>query len=310
MKKVFMSVILAVMLAANILGCADNSNEKINIIVPNGITLIAVGGLINTQDINIENVEGPDLLISAMTSKSHQVIIAPLNVGAKLYMKGQSSYKLAAMLTYGNLYIVSKKASTLNSLADLEGKQIMAFGQNATPDIILKAALQSQNINCGIEYQSGVSEVIPFFKNDDYKYALVAEPVLSQLQIKQNIDLNIIDLQEILKDEIASIPQAGVFINPDSQNIAMINTFLDNLKDNVVSLNASPEDYANDILPKHKFFENLTKEVIVSAIQSGRVIDYLKAKDNTDIAAGYFGLLNTYNSNILGGEVPDSNFYY
>ena len=55
--------------------CTNNEKSEIKILVPNGTPFIAVGDLVD--QIEIESVAGPDLLIAGMISKSHDIIIAP-----------------------------------------------------------------------------------------------------------------------------------------------------------------------------------------------------------------------------------------
>jgi NitT/TauT family transport system substrate-binding protein len=312
MKKVLSFVLFLVISLSSVftLACAKES-DKVKVMVPNGITLIAWGGLYDNRDVEIDNVNGPDLLSTAFASSSHDIIVAPLNLGAKLYNNSNTKYKLDSMITFGNLFIVFKDNVSLDdTLQDLKGKKLIAFGQNATPDIILQAALTSKGItgDCEIEYQSGVSDVVAFFKNGDYDYALVAEPVLSQLK-NMGLNLNIVDLQEVLKSDMDSIPQAGVFINSQSKNINKINQILKELKINIEHLNANPQDYAQDIIKHHEYFKNITSEVIASAIQSGDIIDYKKAKDNKPVLEAYFQLLIDQNKNLLGDQ-PSDDFYY
>lgn len=312
MKRLLSFVLLLVMTLSSVLmlSCAKDA-DKVKVMVPNGVTLIAWGGLFDNNNVEIENVDGPSLLSGAFASQSHDIIVAPLNLGAKLYNAGNTKYQLDSMITFGNLYIVSKDGAALDdSLKDLEDKTLLAFGQNATPSIILEAALK--NINCTIEYKNSVSEVVPFFvdtKEYSYDYAVVAEPVLSQLQINRGLNLNIVDLQEVFDSGMDLIPQAGVFVNPESKKLNKINQVLKALKDNINHLNQKPSEYAQEITKYHKSFENLTNEVIASAIQSGNVIDYKKAKDNKEVLEAYFDLLINQNKNLLN-KLPEDGFYY
>lgn len=313
MKRIlsFALLVVVALTSALLLSC-DKSTDKVKVLVPNGITLIAWGGLYDNPDVEIENIDGPDNLTVALAQGSYDIVVAPLNVGAKLYNNGQTKFKLDSLLTFGNNYIVSKEGVSLDkTLKDLEGKKLIAFGQNATPGIILRAALSAKGVqNCDVSYQNSVNEVVGLFTvNKEYDYALVAEPVLSQLQIKKGLKLNIVDLQEVLQSEMDSIPQAGVFVNPESKNINKVNKVLKALKSNIESLNEKPEEYAEKIVNYNEFFENISKEVIASAVQNGKVIDYKKAKDNKAVLKAYFELLINQNKNLLD-KLPDDSFYY
>ncbi|HEY8443733.1 MAG TPA: hypothetical protein VIL24_02930 [Clostridia bacterium] len=312
MKKVLSFVLLLVVALSGVFltSCGETSQAKM--LVPNGITLIAVGGLYDNPDIKIENVDGPDNLQVELMKKNYDIIIAPLNLGAKLYNAGKSVYKLDAMITFGNVYIVSKGAALDETLSSLAGKKIIAFGQNATPGIVLRAALKAKGVEADeIVYQNSVQEVVGLFtgENSEYDYALVAEPVLSQLTLKKKLSLIRVDLQEVLETEMEAIPQAGVFVNSESKRRKIINQVLGELKSNIQNLNQNPEEYAEKIVEYHEQFKALSKEVITSAIQNGNVIDYKKAKDNKDVLEKYFDLLISQNKNLLDKK-PEESFYF
>ncbi|HEY8423692.1 MAG TPA: hypothetical protein VIL23_02910, partial [Clostridia bacterium] len=132
MKRIlsFALLVVVALTSALLLSC-DKSTDKVKVLVPNGITLIAWGGLYDNPDVEIENIDGPDNLTVALAQGSYDIVVAPLNVGAKLYNDGQTKFKLDSLLTFGNNYIVSKEGVSLDkTLKDLEGKKLIAFGQN------------------------------------------------------------------------------------------------------------------------------------------------------------------------------------
>jgi len=315
MKKIIIIIILTLILV----GCdTDKANTKIKVLVPYGSTLIAIGQLLDLDDVSIEVVSGPNLLMSAMTSETHDVIIAPLNLGTSLYISKGSNYKLESILTIGNSYIVSRENVQLDSMYDLEDKDILAYGQSAVPDIILKSALILNDISSTITYQASADQVIPFFIcnteniNDlscnPPKYILSTEPMISKIEIEYKTELNILDLQELLKDEVTVVPQAAIFINADSRKLSKINSLIEKIQLNVHTLNENPTLYASNIINKHSYFKNLTEEVIAKSIPRSN-ITYIKASENKQIIIDFYTYLNYHNSNILGGKTPDEGFY-
>lgn len=314
-----MKKILILLIGLMLVGCGSRKIENnVSVLVPSGIPLLAVGNLIGTNNVTIEDVNNPTLLVAAMTSKSHDVIVAPLNLGAKAFIEGGSDYQLAGILTFGNTYVITRKTHALNSVTDLSGKSLMAYGQNSTPDIVLKAALATESVTANISYQANVNLVLPFFlsntsdpndeSNCDYPFILAAEPVISVLETNYSLELNILDLQETLGSEIARIPQAGVFVNPDGAYPEDIAVFLELLEKNSEELNDDPEAYATATVEKHAYFTNLTAETIVKAIPRSN-IEYVTVSGDEAFLADYYALLNEHNPGILGGAVPEEGFY-
>ena len=123
----------------------------------------------------------------------------------------------------GNSFLVCKKEKSVESLKDLEGKKIAAYGQNTAPDIVLKAALEAKGVDVTkIEfvYENSVQDVLTnrLIADSTVDYVLCAEPVISKIEISLKAkvgEISKIDLQNELNDELSLIPQAGIFVNKE-----------------------------------------------------------------------------------------------
>lgn len=314
MKKILMATLLTLFLVA----CSNTKNSDINILVPNGTPFIAIGGLIGEEDIIIEAVSGPDLLVSGLISKSHDIIIAPINLGAKVYASGSINYQLDSIITYGSNYIVSRKKDELNHISDLHEKALMAYGRGSIPDIILRKALSINHTYVDITYQNGMDQIIPFFVSnpDDPNYVtdstpqyiLCAEPIISKLEIEYQMDLNIYPLQDNIFSYIKSIPQAAIFVNKESNKIKDINKTLIKIEENILYLNNDPENYSDKIVNLHQYFKNLKANIIAQSIPRSN-IGFDKAIENQDYINSFFSILNDYNPELIGNKIPDKDFY-
>lgn len=297
MKKIVV-IIMIFMLA----GCSAKSSEKIEVILPNGTPYIALGAV---DSINVTNVNGPDLLSAAFvnTDKTYDMIVAPLNLGAKLYITGASNYELAAVITSNNNYIVSR--NQMDSVSDLEGKTIMAYGENKTPGIALEKTLDDNNVNVTIDYKGSVMDIVPFFVADNAstpEYILMAEPVLSNLSLQFGLeDLHVLDLSDELDLDIL---QAGIFVKPNIE----YDSVLKDIKDNITYLNDNVTNYANELITKDDYFVNLGVELLIESIPKCSIV-YMDAKINKTAIENYFNVLNDYNTNLLNGVVPNEGFY-
>lgn len=72
------------------------------------------------------------------------IVILPVNAATKLYKKGGSSYKMAAVLTHGNLYVMSTEKIEIEDLVD---KTVGVIGQGLVPDLTFKAVLKARGIS-------------------------------------------------------------------------------------------------------------------------------------------------------------------
>lgn len=303
MKKLLLSTLIAL---SGLSLAACGKKEEIKVLTPSGTPLMSIGGLIGKNGINIESVNGPENLITGLSTKSHDIIIAPLTAGAKLSIAGKSQYKLEAVVTTNNTYIISKGNTTLTNISDLSGKKIIAYGQNNTPDIALKNALKTNNIadsQVEITYEADVTTATStFMGGSDYDYCLIAEPQVTALKEK-GAKLNVLDLKDYMS---TTIYQAGIFVNPDA-NQKRCNEVIKDIKSNIEYLNDKPAEYAKKVLDKNQFFNKMGETVLAKSIPNAN-IDFIKASDNKTSINAYFTEVNNYNNKILNGMVTDE-FY-
>lgn len=216
MKK-FIALLLMVSFALT--GCGSPKEEKsVKILTPNGATALSLVGVYKdvTEKGEIKIVEGSELISSELVKKDsdYDAIIAPINLGCQLIAKGQTDYKLAGVVTWGNLYLVENETVTNNELA--------AFGEKAVPGKIFNLVKDASDImkNAKVTYYNAVSDVQAQVLAGKCQYALMAEPAATATitKAKQNgTTLKIIaSLQELYQTHTGSkeigYPQAAIFV--------------------------------------------------------------------------------------------------
>lgn len=277
--------------------------KEIKLITPYGTPYLAIGGLIGTENLTIEAVNGPANLQTALVSGSHDIVIAPVNLGSKLYNAGKSAYQMAAVLTMNNAYIVTKAENKLDGLSDLSGQKVLAFGQTGIPGSLLtKLYTDNSNLNINdVDFtQASSAAVYSLFAggSSDAKYALMSEPEISKLVLNDKIEVKTLDLCELLGIEVA---QACVYINLNSENIEDVNKVLALISNNIKSLNENPTAYADKVIPLDRTFEAMGKEIIVRSIPLTNIV-YKNAKDSKAEITTILSL--------LGVASPKDEFYY
>ena len=255
-----------------------------------------------------KSTKSTENLQSALSSGSHDIVIAPINLGAKLYLTEKSNYQIGAVITTNNAYIVTKASNKLDGIEDLIGKNVVGFGKAGVPGNLLKHLYYSneQLDNSVVEnndnWYSSSAEVYGLFKGGTVEYALMSEPEISKLRLVDKIEVNVLDLCELLEIEI--VPQACVFVNPRSTKQEQIKNTLKLIEDNIKSLNENPKMYANKIIPLHKYFQSTGEEVIANCIPSIS-ISYIEANSIQDEILDILLLLDPTSS-----KIPDEKFYY
>lgn len=258
---------------------------------------------------DIDSVVGTDPLVAAFGSGSHDIIYAPTNLGAKLISTGLD-YQFAAAVVWGNLYLASTGYDQF-SLSDLEGKEIIAFGQNATPDVVLQTVLEGVDFDemPTITYVDSVSQAQADIITDPTKIVLMAEPALSVLGLPTKLGdaLDVIDLQDewAALTGTSSYPMAGIFVKSDLDKDA-VNAYLEAVEISVEEANAHPSDVAQMAVDLDYGFP---LGVLIEAIPRSN-LDYKDALESKDALELYFGYIIDLNPALIGGALPEDHFYY
>lgn len=302
-------ILIVIMIFSTILavGCSDEkeNEKKYSIILPAGTPLIALGDLIDNPNFDFTIVNGQDPLLTAFTQNEYDLIIAPINLGAKLFISETSQYKMKAIITTNNTYLISK--NEINSINDLSNKKVLAFGNGSAPALALSCALDINKIDCEVNYKNSAADVITMYTslNDDNDYYLSAEPNITKIEDKTNKSINKLDVSEIIKEEVPVLIQACLFVNPNSNVDEKIISLI---KENINTMNELPSEYAKKIINKNEFFTGLGESVLTKCIPNSN-IKYLDAIDNMENINKYFTFLNKYLNKVLGGKVPSEEFY-
>lgn len=216
MKKL---ISLLLMMSFILTGCSSSKKvNEVKILTPNGAPALSLLSVYEDIQKNgeVKIVEGSDLLSSEFVKQDseYDAIIAPINLGCQLIAKGKTDYKLAGVLTWGNLYLVENKA--------IGNHQMAAFGEQAVPGKILSIVKDSSDemMNAKITYYNAVSDVQGQVLAGKVQYALMAEPAATATiaKAKQNgMSLEIISsLQDLYqtktKSTEAGYPQAAIFV--------------------------------------------------------------------------------------------------
>ncbi len=231
-------------------------------------------------------------------------IIAPINAGAKLFKAGKSDYKLAAVVSWGNLFIASQREGF--TLEDIASAGITLFGENTINSSIALFALKENGIEpAAVEYLAGAANTQQLLLSDESVIVLTAEPALTAARIK-NDRITAYSVNELYEKATGSVgfTQAGLFVRagliqeaPEKAD-AYLAMAAEACEKCTTDLNAVAEAaVALEILPNLK--------VALSAIPNC-AIRFLSAKDareQVEITAGID--LAQY-----GGAVPADDFYY
>ncbi len=329
MKKFIILLLILSFSLMCLVGCIEKDEDMtIAFYVPDGAPALSVAtlladGTIEGGAVDVSIVTASEISSKVSTEQADMAIL-PVNTAASLYTSGED-YQLVAVNTFGLLYIVS--ASGAIALDDLVGEVLYCIGSSGVPQYVLEYLLVSNNIEyvesetavagkVALRYFTSGADIIPQLATGIVQYAMLGEPAATKavtLGESNGVALELaIDLQEQWQDTTGSgsygYPQAGLFVKSslleeNSQLVASVCLRLlsndDYLTDNVDSVAQLLEDNGSVDLAGTAFTAELLDRCNVGFAYASDVIG--------DISS-FLQVLYDFNSNSVGGQLPDSDF--
>ena len=297
MKKILYLIIMLI-LSLSFLSCGDVKLEsEVKVLTPYGTPYLALGGLLNEENVKIDAINGADGIKTELVKNEYDLIVAPINLAAQLYNKGNSKYIIEAIITMNNAYIVTSSDNKLDSIMDLKDQNVVAFGVSGIPGNILKTLYNNNGLDQSLidfSLASSTAVYAAYAKDTlSAKYVLMSEPEISKLVINDNKNIKTLDLTKELGIDV---PQACILVNPNSDKLEDINKLLDKIEDNIKYLNKNPNKYADEIIPLDRTFETMGKKVIEKSIPLTNIV-YKKAKDYKSEIENILTILKVDNPN-------------
>ncbi len=297
-KRLYLTLLCAT-LCIFLFGC--KSQDELHVIVPQGSPSYATLYLRDEDDYDIDVVLGPDPLVAAFGSHTYDVIIAPTNLGAKLYQSSKD-YVCAASIVWGNYYLISHQDISIDHLGD---KTIYAFGQNQTPDILLQYILSNQFQQSQLEYVSSTTEIITQFLLSPDDVYLIAEPALSQLSDQYSSIIHTIDVQALYTQYSGqqAYPQASVFVKAtfDQDTINRIKTDIQLSIDKIHDFDVIEQ--TSQLLETTLSIESLQQSITHS------YLNFVSGIDAKPAIEAYFNIIMQQNPQLIGQTLPEDSFY-
>lgn len=226
MKKFFTWVIVLVLAVCSLSfgACDKDKGGKFTFCVPDGAPALAVAKFIKDKENFGEKYEFDYKVVAAgniggiMQKGESDFIVMPVNAASKLYKANKGdAYKMAAVITHGNLYIMTKGET---SAEELKGKVVGVIGQQGyVPDLTLKVILKKE----GIEYEASekpvdgkvalrnfkdASELMTMLKQGKLSVGLLPEPAATKLTKMAPDYTGRINVQTLYDSESGTYPQA------------------------------------------------------------------------------------------------------
>ena len=300
MKK-FLSLLLASLLLVSCTACAEE--YVITASAPSGAPALALATIAVENPENFTFVAA-ETISAEFANQNSDFIIAPLNAGAKLYKAGKSTYKLAGVVSWGNLYIASQKAGF--TLESLNGATVVLFGENTINASVVKYALEQNGIApASIEYLGSAANTQSLLLSDAEAIVVTAEPALTAAKMK-NAAITAYAVNDLFKAATGyeGYTQAALFVKAETieKHPEAVNAFIAAVEESCGKATTDVEAVANaavtlEILPNQKVAMNAIPGCAVRFMGAAEAREQIEFTANIDLTQ-------------FGGALPADDFYY
>jgi NitT/TauT family transport system substrate-binding protein len=248
MKKIIVALIVILGLTA----CTPKPQPdvKLTVMAPKGAPAVTLIPLLNDTNDRITLVDGTELLTAELIKGEMDLIVAPINLGVKLIEEGNANYELAAVLTWGNVYIIDARPA-ISVINDPE--PLAMFGVGSVPEMILNTVNDKLPFNFERVPFASVADVRGQLLADAFRFGVLAEPIASATMAAATAAgkpfLVVSDLQELWKSVTGfdNYPQAALFVRTDLDQQSTVTDRIARMAEYVTSIDADPQLIARDI---------------------------------------------------------------
>lgn len=276
MKKI-LSLLTAVILCAALCqpvlagedaAAAQNTETEVTVAAMQGPTGMGMAYLNKMSDegtseykYDITYASSPDEITGELISGNIDIAAVPVNLASVLYNKTEGQILTAAVNTLGVLYIV-ENGDTVNSLADLAGKKVVASGKGSTPEYIFNYLLEKNGLTdqVEVEYVAEHDEAVTALANGTADIILIPEPkvtaALSQIEgARIAVDITEEWNKVYADDDAENAPQLvqGVIVVQKAfaeEHPEIVESFLNEYAQSVEYTNTNMED-ASEIIASY-----------------------------------------------------------
>lgn len=301
MKKILSLMLTILMLVS---ACAASADEYVvKVSSPAGSPGLALATLAVQNPENYTYLAA-ETITAEFTNETADFVIAPLNAGAKLYKAGKSTYKLAAVVSWGNLFIASQRENF--TLEDIATAGITLFAENTINASISRFVLEANGITpASIDYLAGAANTQSLLLSDPEAIVVTAEPALTAARIK-NEKITSYSINELYKAATGyeGFTQAGLFVRAETaeNHPEVVESYLKLAEESclkcVEDVAAVAEAaVALELLPNQKVAMTAIPNCTIRFMRAQEAREQVEITANIDLTQ-------------FGGAVPADDFYY
>jgi NitT/TauT family transport system substrate-binding protein len=260
----------------------------------------------------IDILSEPVLVRKMMLDGTADFAILPTTMAAILYNKGLE-YQLIAIPVWGNLYLVGPD-TTITGWKDIKNKRVYVMAKGMTPDVLFRHLLQKNGISPEkdiiLDYSFPTHiELANAIAAGQAEPGILPEPLVS-LVMHENKNIHLLFDLNLEWSKQLDIPVAmTAFLAKKSilkENPQLVEQLILSYKNSTQWVNQNPDSAAN-LIVKYNILPDY--ELAFHAIPLSN-LNFVRANKIQVQINEYLNVFYDMNPDIIGGKIPDENFFY
>ncbi len=256
----------------------------------------------------------PAEAVALLTKGDADIAALPTNMASILYHKLDGGIQLLALNTYGVLYIL-EKGDSIQSMTDLEGKTVHAYGQGANPEFVLNYLLEQNEVDperVDVQWHASTDEVTSLMTAGEAEICMLPVPAATAVLMQNENVREALDLTEewdkaggdgvlTMGCVVARTEFVKEFPEAVEEFLAEYETSISYMTDPANLSDAALLAEKQGIVPKAAVAEK--------AIPAANLC-FVTGDDMMAGIQGYYQVLFQADPAAIGGSIPDGAFYY
>lgn len=305
-------VLLALVAILAVPGFCETTAVRVGALT--GPTAMGMAQLLDEPEYTPTIVGTADELMPRILQGEVDIAAVPANLAATLYQKTQGGVTVLAVNVLGVLYIGELGGETVQTVADLKGKTLLATGKGATPEYFLRYILTQNGLDpdkdVAIQWKSEPSEVVALLNAKGEGLAMLPQPYVTaaanQLGENFRIALSVSEEWEKLESDsrctTAVVMARTAFVQEHPEQVQ---AFLEALSQSVQWVNEQPQEAA-------ELCEQLgiIKAGVARKAIPGCNLVCITGDEMKQALSGCLEVIYDQNPKAVGGKLPGNDFYY
>ena len=280
-----------------------------------GPTAMGMIRMMSDDGVNRYTLAGSaDELTPKLIKGELDIICVPANLAAVLYNKTEGELVTLAVNTLGVLYIVENGGESVQSMADLKGKTIVAAGKGSTPEFGLRYLLEQNGLDpdqdMTVDWKSEHAECVAALAAGTADIALLPQPFVTVAQgklEKLRVALDLTEEWDALDNGSAMITGVAVARRElVEERPELVEKFLIEYARSVEWINENTAEAA-ELVAANGIIES--PAVAEKALPHCNIV-CLTGEEMREKLSGYLSVLAEANPESVGGRLPEDGFYY